>query len=472
MDLILCRNVLIYLDADAARAVAPEAPTTRWPRGMADRRLVRPAPGRPRPVRARADRTGGCSTAGRCRARGRVDGPRRAGRSTSRRPSGSTPWPGLRAAVARGDYARAVSLTRGRDDAEALALHVRALANLDVRLAERASAEATARHPLSDELRHLRAVLLLDLGREAEAAREARHAIYIDRNSAMAPLPPWARSWIRLGDRPGAWRAYRNARDLAEARPPDEPVPLSDGETAGRLGRAAPVADGPPRISRSRGGAMGPAPPPPSGPVASTGRRPMSGSNGPPRRPARRARPVARSGPRPDGREGPCPGPRPAPAAGGVGGPGGRHLHPGRRAATPSETRFIAKVVRLSDFTPVPGTPAFLGGVLNLRGEILALIDLRAFFGFAGPGLTDLSRIIVLGLERNEFGIMADAVHEVMTLGSTRCGRRRRSIPGGGRPFLLGVTVDARIVLDGAALIRDEGLYIDQGDEPPAGLGH
>jgi purine-binding chemotaxis protein CheW len=136
------------------------------------------------------------------------------------------------------------------------------------------------------------------------------------------------------------------------------------------------------------------------------------------------------------------------------------------------ETRFITRVVRLTDFTPVPGTPEFLGGVLNLRGEILALIDLRAYFGIASTGLTDLSRILVLGLERNEFGIMADRVEEVSTLRVDEVLETPVTLPGGGgRAPLLGVTADARIVLDGAALLADKALYIDQGDETPGGIG-
>jgi chemotaxis protein methyltransferase CheR len=43
----------------------------------------------------------------------------------------------------------------------------------------------------------------------------------------------------RRGDREGARRAFRNARDLCAARPADEIVPLSDGEHAGRLAEAA-----------------------------------------------------------------------------------------------------------------------------------------------------------------------------------------------------------------------------------------
>ena len=136
------------------------------------------------------------------------------------------------------------------------------------------------------------------------------------------------------------------------------------------------------------------------------------------------------------------------------------------------ETRYITRVVRLTDFTPVPGTPDFLGGVLNLRGEILALVDLRAYFGIPSMGLTDLSRIIVLGLERNEFGIMADQVDEVSTLRVDEVLDTPATLPGGGgRALLLGVTADARIVLDGAALLADKALYIDQGDETPGGIG-
>jgi purine-binding chemotaxis protein CheW len=135
------------------------------------------------------------------------------------------------------------------------------------------------------------------------------------------------------------------------------------------------------------------------------------------------------------------------------------------------ETRYIAEVVRLADFTPVPGSPEFFRGVLNLRGEILDLIDLRAFLGIVKPGLADLSRVIVLGVERAEFGLMVDAIQEVTTIRVDEVFDAPGTIPGRGRSHLRGVTADARIILDGAALIRDEGLYIDQGDEPAAGLG-
>ena len=129
------------------------------------------------------------------------------------------------------------------------------------------------------------------------------------------------------------------------------------------------------------------------------------------------------------------------------------------------ETRYVREVLRLADYTPMPGAPAFLVGVLNLRGEILALIDLRPFFGVPARGLTDLARVLVLGDGRAEFGVLADAAREVITLGMEEIHPAPDSAGGVGREYLRGVTGDALIVLDGAALLRDGRLFVDQGEE-------
>src|SRR5205823_2178792 len=132
------------------------------------------------------------------------------------------------------------------------------------------------------------------------------------------------------------------------------------------------------------------------------------------------------------------------------------------------ETRHVTKVVRLIDITPVPGAPDFLVGVINLRGEILAVVDLRKFFDITVQASTDLSRVIVLGDDRDEFGVLADAVHEVVTLRTNEVLEPPGSVMGIERQYLRGVTKDALIVLDGAALLRDSRIFIDQGDDSGA----
>jgi purine-binding chemotaxis protein CheW len=130
------------------------------------------------------------------------------------------------------------------------------------------------------------------------------------------------------------------------------------------------------------------------------------------------------------------------------------------------ETRHVREVVRLTNLTPLPGAPEFLAGIINLRGSILAVLDLGKFFGLAVPELSDRARVIVLGEERAEFGVLAEA-YEVVTLRADAVREPPDSVAGSAREFLRGVTADALLVLDGAALLADPRLTIDQSEENP-----
>ena len=142
---------------------------------------------------------------------------------------------GARLALARGDWHEA-ALQAGvlQEDPGAAAIAVRALANLDRRAAVHACAEAATRHPLSAELRYLEALLLLGMGRLPESERAVRQALYLEPSLAVAQLTLGI-ILRRRGDPEGAKRAFRTAESLCAALPPEAPVPLSDGERAGRL---------------------------------------------------------------------------------------------------------------------------------------------------------------------------------------------------------------------------------------------
>src|SRR5262249_6650463 len=136
-------------------------------------------------------------------------------------PAEPDPWP-------RGSVA--LPRPHGADWSET-ALRIRALANQDVAEAERVCAATTEQQPLSSELHFLRAVLLVDLGRDEEAIQAARRALYLDRSLAIVHYTLGS-LLERRGDGAGAWRAYRNARDLCRAGPAEEVVRLTDGEPA------------------------------------------------------------------------------------------------------------------------------------------------------------------------------------------------------------------------------------------------
>lgn len=127
------------------------------------------------------------------------------------------------------------------------------------------------------------------------------------------------------------------------------------------------------------------------------------------------------------------------------------------------ELGHVRRIIPLIEITPVPGAPDVFAGVINLRGEILAVIDLGRLLGAAAGRRTVPTHVLVLGGERNEFGLLADAVGEVMALRTDDV----LELPGNtgiDRAGLRGLTESGLIVLDGDALLRDDRLFIDQGD--------
>src|SRR5439155_25734681 len=112
-------------------------------------------------------------------------------------------------AFTQGNYQAVLEMTQGlAGDPAAAALHIRALANLDPSAADRAGAQATARHPFSTELQFLRAVLLVELEQDEAAEQAARRAIYLDGSLAIAHFTLGSILW-RRGDLAGARRALR-----------------------------------------------------------------------------------------------------------------------------------------------------------------------------------------------------------------------------------------------------------------------
>lgn len=131
------------------------------------------------------------------------------------------------------------------------------------------------------------------------------------------------------------------------------------------------------------------------------------------------------------------------------------------------EARFVREVTRLVEFTPVPSAPEFIVGIINLRGEVLAVVDLRKFFDGEKKGLTDLSRVVVLGTAEAELGVLADSVYALDHLPAASILDAPESVAGIGRQYLRGVTREALIVLDGAALLEDKRLVVDQTETVP-----
>ena len=81
------------------------------------------------------------------------------------------------------------------------------------------------------------------------------------------------------------------------------------------------------------------------------------------------------------------------------------------------DIKYIDNIVRMQRITRVPNVPAYIKGVINLRGEVLPVVSLRLKMGLEEDEITKLTRIIIIKLENGEvIGVLVDAVKEVVTL--------------------------------------------------------
>lgn len=76
--------------------------------------------------------------------------------------------------------------------------------------------------------------------------------------------------------------------------------------------------------------------------------------------------------------------------------------------------RDVKEVVRVNRITRVPNTPEFIIGVMNLRGEIISLVDIAYFLGLAGKELTREARVIVTDVKGKSMGVVVDRIKETL----------------------------------------------------------
>ena len=125
-------------------------------------------------------------------------------------------------------------------------------------------------------------------------------------------------------------------------------------------------------------------------------------------------------------------------------------------------SEHVREVYPLEELTPLPCTPSFVLGIVNLRGEILSVIDIKKFFDLPEKGLTDLNKVIVLESEDMVFGIVADAISGVRRILRTDIQPSLPTLTGIREDYLQGVTAERVVVLDAGKLLNDEKLIVNE----------
>jgi purine-binding chemotaxis protein CheW len=126
------------------------------------------------------------------------------------------------------------------------------------------------------------------------------------------------------------------------------------------------------------------------------------------------------------------------------------------------ETLYIQEVSQLKNVIPLPCTPAFIAGAMNLRGRILAIVDLRIFFELPIKGLTELNKVIVLKGGDNELGLLADSIDGLRSVPVSDLQDGLSTLTGIRERFLKGITNRMLALLDGGRLLADDDLKVNE----------
>lgn len=124
------------------------------------------------------------------------------------------------------------------------------------------------------------------------------------------------------------------------------------------------------------------------------------------------------------------------------------------------ETRYVREACPLDNLTTLPGTPDFVKGVVNLRGEIISVVDIKRFFGLPEKGITHLNKLIVLESDAMIFAILADGLEGVrqLPLDELRTAQAASSAING--RYIQGITRAGLAVLDAGVLLSDENIIV------------
>jgi purine-binding chemotaxis protein CheW len=108
----------------------------------------------------------------------------------------------------------------------------------------------------------------------------------------------------------------------------------------------------------------------------------------------------------------------------------------------------VQEINRQLQVTPVPGAPAHVRGVINLRGEVATVIDLRTVLGMPPAEETRLTRNLILHSQAESIGLYVDRISDIQSVYDEEIGPPPSNVRGVDGRFILGVhTLDSEIVV-------------------------
>lgn len=126
------------------------------------------------------------------------------------------------------------------------------------------------------------------------------------------------------------------------------------------------------------------------------------------------------------------------------------------------ETVYALEAISLRELIPVPCTPAFVLGVLNYRGRILAVLDLRRILGLSGEAVTEGSKVVLVEAGGMTFGIVVDTVAGITSVLAHKVAPPPEALTGLRLTLTRGVTEELITILDLDALARAPEILVNE----------
>jgi purine-binding chemotaxis protein CheW len=124
-------------------------------------------------------------------------------------------------------------------------------------------------------------------------------------------------------------------------------------------------------------------------------------------------------------------------------------------------------IIKTQPITTLPHTLEYIEGILNLRGTVIPIMNLRKRFGLVSQPLTNDTRIVIVVLGQSKVGMMVDGVSEVLTISETDIDPAPPMVTNINANFIIGIAkVDERLIvmLDlERVLSKDEPYLLSEG---------
>jgi purine-binding chemotaxis protein CheW len=123
---------------------------------------------------------------------------------------------------------------------------------------------------------------------------------------------------------------------------------------------------------------------------------------------------------------------------------------------------YVREVHPLTSLTPIPCTPSFVLGIINVRGQLYPVLELKRLLSLPDGGLTNATRAIVIHDDAMEFAIVADAIIGVRAFSAREVAPAPPTLSGMGSDFVRGVAPGRVVILDAAAILAHPGLVVNE----------